>query len=85
MKKTLKERRIKAVKSKFAIFPVECRSCKSSIKFEKVWRVQRWGVNKTIHDWHYCKDCMPTPEDVINEIDTDNCCFGIAFVDSYII
>lgn len=85
MKKTLAERRIKAVKSKFVVFPVKCRCCKSSIKFEKVWRVQRWGVNKTVHNWFYCKDCKPTPEDVINEIDTDNCCFGIAFVDSHII
>ena len=85
MKKTLEKRRIDAVKSKFIIFPRYCQSCMKTIIFKKVWCVKRWGVNKTVQNWYYCKECMPKPEDVIHEIDTDHCPFGIAFVDSHIL
>lgn len=85
MKKTMEQRRIKAVKPKLVIFPTECCCCKGTVSFGKMWRVKRWCVNKTVHDEYYCKECMPTAEDVVHSIDTDNCMFGIAFVDPHIL
>lgn len=83
MKKTMEQKRIKAVKSKLIIFPRECSCCQGTVSFEKMWHVKRWGVNKMVYDNYYCKECMPTAEDVVHSIDTDNCMFGIAFVDPH--
>ena len=46
-----------------------------------MWVVDRWAVNSEIVTWYFCKECFPTKEDVLNEIDTDECHFGIAYVD----
>ena len=83
MKITLEKRRLKEIKLKFFFFPRECACCKCHVKLERMWAVWRYGVNKTCHQWFYCQDCMKTAEDVLNEIDTDSCMFGIAGVDSY--
>lgn len=78
------KRRLKAVRKQYVFFPKECECCGDMISKEKMWKVDRWGVNKTVHTWHYCQKCMSTPEDVLNEVDTDSCHFGIAFVDSFL-
>lgn len=70
--------RLKAVRKHYVIFPKRCECCGDIISKEKMWEVDRWGVNKTIHKWHYCQECMQTAEDVLNEVDTDDCHFGIA-------
>ena len=49
-----------------------------------MWFVDRWGVNKTVHRWYYCTKCMKTKEDILKRIETDECYFGIAFVDDVI-
>lgn len=77
------QKRLQAVKKRYVIFPKRCECCGDMISKEKMWKVDRWGVNKTIRTWHYCQECMPTPEDVLNEVDTDGSPFGIAFVDSF--
>ena len=80
------QKRLKAIKEiRPLVFPVTCSCCNNDFVREKVFKVARWGVNKMVHDWYYCKHCMPTKEDVIHEIDTDKCIFGIAFVDKQVI
>ena len=49
-----------------------------------MFKTCRWGVNQTIHEWWYCSHCMHSKEEVLNEIDSDTCIFGLAFVDSFI-
>lgn len=78
------KQRLKAVKKQYVIFPKQCRCCGDMISKEKMWKVNRWGVNKTVHTWYYCQKCMPTPEDVLNEVYTDDCHFGIAYVDKFL-
>ena len=48
-----------------------------------MFRVYRWGVNKTVFAWWYCKKCMPTKQAVLDRIDSDKCPFGIAYVDRF--
>lgn len=83
MKTTFEERRLNAIKLRFFFAPVECACCRSEVKLENVWTVWRYGLNKTKHRWYYCRNCMPTAEAVLNEIDTDEIQFGIADVDDY--
>ncbi len=71
------KKRLKRIKKRLAIFPTKCECCGDMISKEKMWKVDRWGVNKTIHTWHYCQECMPTAEDVLKEVDTDECPFEI--------
>ena len=79
------KKRLRAIKDKFILFDTECSCCNRIFKFEKMWSVDRWGVNKKIFTWNYCHYCMDTKEDVLNEIDTDSCIFGIAWVDEHTI
>ena len=79
------KQRLKAVKKRYIILPKQCRHCGDVISKEKMWEVDRWGINMTVHKWYYCQKCMPTPEDVLNKVDTDSCHFGIARVDSFLI
>jgi len=67
------------------IFPVTCRCCGNDFVIEKMFKVDRWEINKIVHSWYFCKRCISTKEDVLNEIDTDECIFGIAFVDNHTI
>ena len=48
-----------------------------------MWRVYRYGINETRHPWYYCKNCMRSAKEVLNEIDTDNIMFGIFGVDDF--
>lgn len=83
MKVDKKIRRLNAIKVKFPmLLSCECKSCHNEYLHEKMFIVDRWGVNNTIHSHSYCKQCMPTKEDVLFEIDTDENPFGIAFVDN---
>lgn len=83
MEKTFEERRLAAIKDRFYFSSKECACCKSKISLERVWSVWRYGINKSRHQWFYCKTCMPTAEDVLHEIDTDEIMFGIADVDDF--
>lgn len=76
-------KRLKYIKDKLVFFDTKCDCCDNYFKFEKMWIVKRWGVNKTVHNWYYCHNCMPTKCDVLNEIDTDACIFGIFPIDSF--
>lgn len=81
MRRTVKEKRLRAIKSKFMILARQCECCKEEVSFETMWEVKRWGVNNRIYLWNYCKRCMHTAEDVLNQIDNDACPWGIAYVD----
>ncbi len=85
MKVDKKQKRLKAIKLRYVFFPTKCRCCGEEYKYEKMWQFDRYGVNKTIHRWHYCQNCMHSAEEVLNEIDTDASHFGIAWVDNFII
>ena len=81
---TAKEaKRLKAIKFKSVIFPKECSLCHNKFYNEKMWKFNRWGINKSVHAVYYCQNCMHSEEDVLNEIDTDESGFGIAFVDDF--
>ncbi len=77
------EKRIKAIKEKHIFFAKKCKHCGESIKRENMWVVKRYGVNGEVFKYYYCKDCFPTKEDVLREIDTDEILFGIAYVDDF--
>ena len=74
-------KRIKTVKVNFG--RTKCQKCGSQFVHEKMWHVSRWGTNKWKYDWYYCKHCLPTRNDVLNEVDNDDCPFGIYGVDPY--
>ena len=81
MKVDIEKKRLSAIRSRFVFFEKKCESCGNRFKKEKMWLVNRWGVNNTCHTWCYCTHCMPTAEAVLHEIDTDDCFFGIYGVD----
>ena len=81
METTIETKRLNAIRLKFVLFEKKCSCCGNFFRREKVWHVLRSGVNRTIHDWYYCQNCMSTQKDVLHEIDTDECPFGIAFID----
>ena len=77
----LDAKRLKAIHSRFVIIPQQCTCCEKFFSFKELWNVKRRGMYNRIYDWWYCKDCMPTTKDVLHEIDTDACPYGIAFLD----
>lgn len=77
------QKRLKYIKLKYVLFPTRCSCCKNKYKKEKMWQVHRYGVNKTVHKWCYCQNCMHSAKEVLNEIDTDESIFGIAYVDDF--
>lgn len=83
MKRTMDEKRLKAIKTEFPIFYRKCDRCGSEFKFENMFTVYRWGLNKSIHKWSYCTHCTPTKEDVLKDIYKGSCSFGIAYVDKF--
>lgn len=82
MKVDKKQKRLKAIKLRYALFSTKCECSGEEYKHEKMWKVNRWGINNSIRTWHFCQNCMHSAEEVLNEIDTDASIFGIAFVDS---
>ncbi len=84
MKRSPENKRLSAIKEKKPIFHwKKCECCGYEFKREQMFVVYRWGFNRTIREWWYCKNCTPTKEDVLNRIDNDSCMYGIANVDSY--
>lgn len=83
MKVNKEKKRIKAIKLRFMILPKKCQRCGEEFYFEKMWKALRWGMNETCHEWHYCQNCMHSAEEVLDEIDTDDCPWGLAFIDSF--
>ena len=79
-----KQKRLNAIKTKFIYGIKKCDHCKKVITKQEIWTVYRYAVNGEIKKYHYCKKCFKTKEDVLNEIDTDEILFGIAYVDDYI-
>ncbi|MBU5331764.1 hypothetical protein KQI61_06105 [Anaerocolumna aminovalerica] len=83
---TKEQKRLNSIKEiKPLLFYRTCHCCDNDFVKEKIFKVDRWGVNNSVHSWYFCKKCMSTKEDVLNEIDTDECIFGIAYVDSQVI
>lgn len=81
MKVDIEKKRLNAIRPKFILFEKKCDACGNFFKKEKMWVVDRLGVNNTCNTWHYCMRCMPTAEAVLHEIDTDDCFFGIYGID----
>ena len=81
MRVDIEKKRLKAIRLRFIFFERKCSSCGDIFKREKMWLVNRWGVNNTCHTWCYCTHCMKTVKDVLHEIDSDDCFFGIYGVD----
>ena len=46
-----------------------------------MWKVSRYNIIGT-KTWHYCQNCMKSKEEVLREIDTDACSYGIVGIDS---
>lgn len=83
MKISKEQKRLKAIKLKYVIFPTKCECCGEDYKREKMWQFWRYGVNQTWNKWHYCRNCMPSAEAVLHEIDTDEIVFGLAGIDDF--
>lgn len=81
METKLETKRLEAIRLKFVIFSKQCSCCDNHFHFKKMWHVKRSGLKHTVHSWYYCQKCMPTAQDVLNEIDTDGIPFGIAGID----
>ena len=78
-----KAKRLKAISLKYRWFETECSCCGNVFRREKMWKVTRWGINRIPITWCYCQNCMHSAEDVLNEVDTDSCGFGIYGVDDF--
>lgn len=78
-----KQERLAAIKLRYVFFPTTCNLCGKKYVKEKMWKVLRYGINKTSHEWHYCLQCMNSAEDVLNEVDTDESIFGLANIDNF--
>lgn len=84
MKINREEKRLNAIKETYPlIFPKKCVCCQNEYVREKMWKVDRWSINKTIHTQNYCRNCTPNKKDVLNSIDTDINLFGIAIIDNF--
>ena len=83
MKTDNRKKRLKAIKLRFVFFSTKCEHCGNEYKRERMWQLYRYGINKTAYKWHYCRKCMHSAEDVLNEVDTDEFAFGIAGVDDF--
>lgn len=83
MKVDKEHKRLKAIKLKYVLFPTKCSCCGKVYFGDKMWNLYRYGIKKTWHKWHYCQMCMHSAEEVLNEVDTDECIFGIAGVDNF--
>lgn len=79
----IEQKRLKAIRRRFIFFEKKCDACRRHFRLERMWVVERWGVNKTCHPWYYCTRCMSTAQAVLDEIDTDECYFGIYGVDEF--
>ena len=58
MKKDNRQERLKAIKLRYVVFPTECKICGKKHKFEKMWKFQRYYINKEVVNWHFCQDCI---------------------------
>ena len=83
MKFRKEKKRLKAIKLKFVFSPTQCERCGKECIGERMWQLYRYGINETVHKWHYCQECMHSAEAVLHEVDTDEFNFGIAGVDDF--
>lgn len=83
MKIDKEQKRLKAIKLKYVLFPTKCSCCKEEYKREKMWQLYRYGINKTWHKHYYCQNCMHSAKEVLHEIDTDESIFGLAGIDDF--
>ncbi len=79
----IKEKRLKAIKSRKVFLRKKCAHCREKFKNQEMWVVKRFGKYGEVNKYYYCKECMPSKEDVLNEIDTDEILYGIAYVDDF--
>ena len=81
----MNQERLKSIRSRKIWFEkTQCSKCGNFFVHESMWMVPRWGINETRHEWFYCKHCLPTKEDVLKEVYSDSCIFGIYNVDSFL-
>lgn len=77
------QKRLNAIKLKYVLFPTKCNCCGEEYKKEKMWQLYRYGINKTWNKWNYCQNCMHSAKEVLDEVDTDECNFGLAGIDNF--
>jgi hypothetical protein len=83
MKIGKEQKRLRAIKLRYVLFPKKCKCCGEEYALEKMWSVNRYGINAVCNTWYYCQNCMHSAEDVLNEVDTDENPNGIYNVDSF--
>lgn len=83
MRVNREQKRLKAIKLKYVLSPTECNCCGNEYKREKMWRLYRYGINKSYNKRYYCQNCMHSAKEVLNEVDTDECPFGLAGIDPF--
>lgn len=81
MKVDKEQKRLKAIKLKYVLFPTKCNCCGEVYKREKMWQVYCYAAMTGMYKWHYCQNCMHSAEEVLYEIDTDAVPWGISGVD----
>lgn len=60
-----------------------CNCCGVAFENTDMWHCYRYGKESHHVDYYYCMKCMPTPEAVLHEIDTDDVPFGLSGIDEY--
>lgn len=61
----------------------KCSHCREEY-VEEMWKVNRtnhMAIPNIVIPYYYCQECMNSAEDVLNEIDTDPCVYGITDID----
>ncbi len=85
MKVDKEKKRLKAIKLKYVLCATRCACCGEEFKFERMWHVYRYDSTLNCDEYYYCRRCTPSAKDVLKEIDTDECIFGIVGVDNIIL
>lgn len=83
-----RQQRLNAIKLKFIFLPTKCDCCGEKYKLEKMWTFYRdvpSGIGAEIKPWHFCRNCMQSREEVLEEIDTDAYPFGLHGVDPFLL
>jgi aminoglycoside phosphotransferase (APT) family kinase protein len=53
MKIDKEQKRLRAIKLRDVFFPRKCKCCGDEYALEKMWSVNRYGVNATCNTWYY--------------------------------
>ena len=76
-------KRIHAIKLRYVFTEHQCSCCGNYFRKEKMYKVHVWGVNRSVVPLDFCQNCMKSREEVLEEVDSYQGFFGIAFVDDF--